>query len=204
MKYVKKILVMLTALCLSAAFAACGSSAGTAGGESAPAESAAESSTDENTSEAVSETNGNDAKDKTAEAAEDIVKTVNVGIIVWSFDKADKQEFVEAVQSALTEQYPEETGEVFVMDARAETAMLPEILSNMIAMWEGENTVILIVNDEDGCSDEDLLNVLNDAEKAGLTAGVDHVISGAPAGTFVYDASDAAGCASLIMENAFK
>ena len=173
MKYVKKILVMLTALCLSAAFAACGSSAGSAGGESARAESSAESSTDENTSEAVSETNGNDAKDKTAEAAEDIVKTVNVGIIVWSFDKADKQEFVEAVQSALTEQYPEETGEVFVMGAQAEIAMLSEILGNMIAMWEGENTVILIVNDEDGCSDEDLLSVLNDAEKAGFILSFD-------------------------------
>ncbi len=37
-------------------------------------------------------------------------------------------------------------------------------------------------------------------QEAGVIAGVDHDIDGAPESSFVYDASDAAGCAAMIAE----
>ena len=90
------------------------------------------------------------------------------------------------------------------MDTREDAAMLPTILENYIAMWEGENAVVLIVNGENGFSDEEILSIMKDAEKAGIITGVDHIIDGAPESTFVYDVSDAAMCASMILENAPK
>ena len=72
--------------------------------------------------------------------------------------------------------------------------MLPTILDNYVVKWEGEN----------GFSDEAVLCALKDADRAGIIAGADHCIDGAPESTFVYDASDAAWCAAMIMENTVK
>ena len=198
----KKIIALLLVVCVFAVcFTGCGSPAGNTGGNSTQAESAAEDSGDEVISDAGSETKEDEAEDY----KNDAVKTANIGVIAWSMGMApDEAEFVQAVQTTLSEQYSDQIDDVFVMDAQKDADMLPAIMGNIIAMWEGENVAVLIVNDENGFSDEELLGVLEDAEKAGVITGVDHVIDGAPESTFVYDASDAAGCASMIVENAFK
>ena len=201
MKNSKKILVMLMTLGLCTAFAACGSTAGNTGGDSKQAESATENKEDEKVSETESETEADEQK---SDQTEDTAKTTNVGVIAWSLGMGDEREFVEAVQTNLSEQYSEQIDEVFVMDAQTDVEALHMILENMMVMWEDENSVILLVNGEDGFSDEDLLSVLKNAEKAGVITGVDHDIDGAPESTFVYDASDAAGCAAMTVENAFK
>ena len=200
----KKILAVLMAFGLCTVMTGCGSSAGNAGGNSAQTETSADSSNNEGVSEAESETKEDKAEDAAADQTNDTDKTANVGIIAWSTGLGDEYEFTQAVQTVLSEQYPEQIGEVIVMDAGMDTEALSEILENIFVLWEGKNAVILIVNDENGFSDEELLNVMKDAEKAGKITGVDHVIEGAPESTFVYDASDAAGCAAKIMENVQK
>lgn len=176
-------LIMVFSFCF--VFAACTALAGNTGHDSTKAESETEIETE-------------------AETENDTVKTINVGIIPWSTGKADEREFVEAVQSTLSEQYSDQIGEVFIMDTMGEAEMLPMVAENMIAMWEDENVVILIVNGEDGFSDEDLLSVIKDLGKDSVIFGVDHAINDAPEGTFVYDASDPVVCAEMILENAFK
>ena len=116
----------------------------------------------------------------------------------------DEYAFIEEVQAILSERYPDKIGDVFIADALMEAQALPMILENLIVMWGGEDLAILIVNDENGFSDEDLLNALKDGEAAGVVMGVDHVIDGAPESTFVYDASDVAGCVGILMENALR
>ena len=218
MKHSKRFLVMLLALCLCGTIAACGSPAGNTGGNSTQTSSVTEDSRNEETPEAVSETEAadtlqtepvtEDSRDEETPEAEpeteaaDTIKTANIGIIAWSLGMGDESEFVEAVQTALSEQHSDQINAPFVMDAIMGDVPLSMILENMIAMWEGEKAVILIVNDKDGFSDEELLSLLKDAEKANVITGVDHIIDGAPESTFVYDMSDAAGCASMIMENA--
>ena len=205
MKHFEKILVILMALCLCGAFAACSSTAENTGDNSAEAESAAEDIKEEEKPEAKSETEAEpEPKAEPETETDDAIRTANIGVIAWSTGLEDESFFVEAVKATLSEQYPDQIGEIFVADAHMDAMMLSAILENYIAMWESEKTVILIVNDKDGFSDEELLSVLKDAEKAGIITGVDHIIDGAPESTFVYDASDVAGCASKIMENAFK
>ena len=135
---------------------------------------------------------------------DDSVKPVHVGMIAWSLAMGDEAEFVQAVQSTLSEQYPDQIGEVIVMDSMAEVNQFSLILENLIVRWGDEPGTILIVNGENGFTDETLLQALARAEEAGMQVGVDHAIEGAPDNTFVYDASDAAGCASLIVDNALK
>ena len=197
MKNSKKILVMLMTLGLCAFLAACGSSAGNAGGSSKQTESVTESKENEETSGSESETA---ADEQTSEQTDDTAKKTNVGVIAWSTGMGDENEFIEAVKTNLSAQYSEQIGEVFVMDAQADTVNLQMILENMLVMWGDEKIVILLVNDKEGFSDEELLSVLKDAEEAGVIAGVDHDIDGAPESSFVYDASDAAGCAAMIAE----
>ena len=195
---------MTLGLCV--VFAACGSPAGNTGGNSVQTESAAADSTDEAATEAASETAAGEAEDATTEPAsdqaDDTAKGPCIGIIAWSMGRGDEAEFIESVQTTLSEQYSDQIGDVFVGDATQDAALLSMIMDNMKVMWEGENIVVLIVNDEDGFSDEELLSVLQDADQAGIIAGVDHAIDGAPESAFVYDASDAAGCAAAIVENA--
>ena len=199
MKNIKKILVMLVVLSLCGNIAACSSPAADTEDDSAQTETIAEDSKEEEKSEAEAETE-----------EDDTIKTANIGIIAWSTSKADEEEFVNSVKTTLSEQYSDQIGEVLVMDAHENNAFLFEHLHNLYAKWYGENIVILIVNDENGFSDEILSNLYEDAEGAqegvdlNINVGVDHIIDGAPESAFVYDASDAAGCASLIMENAFK
>ena len=206
MKHSKKILSILMTLGLCVVFAACGSPAGNTGGNSVQTESAAADSTDEAATEAASETAAGEAEDATTEPAsdqaDDTAKGPCIGIIAWSMGRGDEAEFIESVQTTLSEQYSDQIGDVFVGDATQDAALLSMIMDNMKVMWEGENIVVLIVNDEDGFSDEELLSVLQDADQAGIIAGVDHAIDGAPESAFVYDASDAAGCAAAIVENA--
>ena len=194
---------MTLGLCV--VFAACGSPAGNTGGNSVQTESAAADSTDE-AAPAASETAADEAEDATTEPAsdqaDDTAKGPCIGIIAWSMGRGDEAEFIESVQTTLSEQYSDQIGDVFVGDATQDAALLSMIMDNMKVMWEGENIVVLIVNDEDGFSDEELLSVLQDADQAGIIAGVDHAIDGAPESAFVYDASDAAGCAAAIVENA--
>ena len=196
---------MTLGLCV--VFAACGSPAGNTGGNSVQTESAAADSTDEAATEAASETAAGEAEDATTEPAsdqaDDTAKGACIGIIAWSMARGDEAEFIESVQTTLSEQYSDQIGDVFVGDATQDAALLSMIMDNMKVMWEGENIVVLIVNDdEDGFSDEELLSVLQDADQAGIIAGVDHAIDGAPESAFVYDVSDAAGCAAAIVENA--
>ena len=207
MKHSKKILSILMTLGLCVVFAACGSPAGNTGGNSVQTESAAADSTDEAATEAASETAAGEAEDATTEPAsdqaDDTAKGACIGIIAWSMARGDEAEFIESVQTTLSEQYSDQIGDVFVGDATQDAALLSMIMDNMKVMWEGENIVVLIVNDdEDGFSDEELLSVLQDADQAGIIAGVDHAIDGAPESAFVYDVSDAAGCAAAIVENA--
>lgn len=194
---------MTLGLCV--VFAACGSPAGNTGGNSVQTESAAADSTDE-AAPAASETAAGEAEDATTEPASDqadnTAKGACIGIIAWSMARGDEAEFIESVQTTLSEQYSDQIGDVFVGDAMQDAAQLSLIMDNMKVMWEGENIVVLIVNDEDGFSDEELLSVLQNADQAGIIAGVDHAIDGAPESAFVYDASDAAGCAAAIVENA--
>lgn len=195
---------MTLGLCV--VFAACGSPAGNTGGNSVQTESAAADSTDEAAPAVASETAAGEAEDATTEPAsdqaDDTAKGPCIGIIAWSMGRGDEAEFIESVQTTLSEQYSDQIGDVFVGDATQDAALLSMIMDNMKVMWEGENIVVLIVNDEDGFSDEELLSVLQDADQAGIIAGVDHAIDGAPESAFVYDASDAAGCAAAIVENA--
>ncbi len=194
MKPIKKLFVLLMALGLCGTLSACSSQAADTKDDPVQTETAADDNKDEEKPETEAETEENDT-----------IKTANIGIIASSMDRAVTNEFVNAVQTALSEQYPDQTGEIIVMDAHGEKAMLFEILQNYRAMWEGDNNVILLVNDEEkGFSDEDLLTLSEDADGLHLIVGVDHAVDGAPESTFVYDASDAAGCASLIMENALK
>ena len=193
MKHSKKILVILMALALCGTLAACGSSAGNTGGDSTQTESVAADSKEEKTPEAGSGT-----------GTTGTAKTVNVGVILWSGGMADEAEFMEAVRTTLSEQYSDQIGEVVVKDSTMGSPDLHSILENYIAMWEGGKMVFLIINDENGFSDEELLSASLDAEKANAIMGVDHIIEGAPGNTFVYDPSDAAGCVSMIIENAFK
>ena len=185
MKHGIKLFAVIIAFSFCFVFAACSVLAGNNGRDSTKAESESEVDTE-------------------AETEAETGRTINVGIIPWSTLKADEREFVEAVQSTLSEQYSDQIGEVFMMDAVGEAEMLPLIAENMIVMWEDENVVILIVNGEDGFSDEDLLSVIKDLGKDSVIFGVDHAINDAPEGTFVYDASDPAVCAEMILENAFK
>lgn len=206
MKHSKKILSILMTLGLCVVFAACGSPAGNTGGNSVQTESAAADSTDE-AAPAASEAAADEAEDATTEPAsdqaDDTAKGACIGIIAWSMARGDEAEFIESVQTTLSEQYSDQIGDVFVGDATQDAALLSMIMDNMKVMWEGENIVVLIVNDdEDGFSDEELLSVLQDADQAGIIAGVDHAIDGAPESAFVYDVSDAAGCAAAIVENA--
>ncbi len=201
MKHRKKFFAMLLAVVLCAVFAACGSPAGNTGGGQTQAESAAEESKDKEIPETESEVK---EPGHPSEQANDTDGTANVAVIAWSTGMGDENEFIEALKTSLSEEYADRSGEVFVMDANQETELLPYLLENIIAMWEDEKFVLLIVNDEKGFSDEDLLSVLKNAEKAGIVTGVDHAIDGAPESAFVYDASDAAGCAAMIMENAGK
>ena len=210
MKHSKKILSILMTLGLCVVFAACGSPAGNTGGNSVQTESVAADSTDEAdpeaATEAASETAAGEAEDATTEPAsdqaDDTAKGACIGIIAWSMARGDEAEFIESVQTTLSEQYSDQIGDVFVGDATQDAALLSMIMDNMKVMWEGENIVVLIVNDEDGFSDEELLSVLQNADQAGIIAGVDHAIDGAPESAFVYDVSDAAGCAAAIVENA--
>ncbi|MCR4951894.1 MAG: hypothetical protein K6A40_11285 [Solobacterium sp.] len=191
MKIIKKILVMLIALGLCGTLAACGASK--AGAEDSPAktEPAAQDSKEEEKPEKEAEPEENETDSK-----------VNVGIIGWSLGMAEEASFAEAVHTKLTEQYPDQIGEVLIMDSQKTLALLFEHLHNCRSRWYGTASVIVLVNDEKGFSDADLLNFFGDAELTKLPVGVDHVIDGAPDFAFVYDKADAAGCASLIMEKA--
>ncbi len=202
MKNSKKIPAALMTLVLCLTLAACGAPAGNAGGGTAKAEPAAEKSSDGKT-EAAS---GKEAEETTSgsasEQTEDTVKKPNVGVIAWFTGSAYESEFIGTLQTVLSEQYSDQIGEVFIKDALMDAVMFPMLMDSMIVMWEGENAVILIVNEKNGLSDEDLLPVLETADKAGISVGVDHAVDGAPDSTFVYDASDPAGCAALIAETA--
>ena len=208
MKHSKKLFIILMAVGLCAVFAACGPTAGKTEGNSTQAESAAEDSVDENLSEAESQTEESEGKDLTSDLTpdqtDDTVKTVNIGFISWFLGRADEYEFIEDVKTILSEQYSDQIGDVYVADAMQDDAIALNNLSNLYAMWEGEKIVVLIVNEDNGFNDEELLSILKNAEEVGIIAGVDHAIDGAPESTFVYDASDAAGCAAMIMENSRK
>lgn len=192
MKHVKTILAIVMALGLCTAAAACGSSA----------EPAAEDSQKEETAETAAEPNEEKTEEKTPEPAEEASETVNVGIIAWSTGMGDEAEFVKTVQTTLSEQYTDQVSDVIIMDCFGDSVMLNQMLKNYIAGSGGGRSVVLIVNDPNGFSDEELLSALTDMDAAGIPAGVDHVIDGAPESTFVYDASDASGCAAAIVENA--
>lgn len=193
MKHIIKIFVIIIVLGLCGTMAACSSTA-------------ADTKNDQAHTETAAEDNKEEEKPEEAEAeVNDTVETANIGIIASSLDRAVTNEFVNAVQTTLSEQYSDQIGEVFVMDAHGERVMLFEQLHNCCAMWDGGNNVILLVNDEEnGFSDEDFLTLFEDTEGLKLTLGIDHNIDGSPENVFVYDKSDAAGCASLIMENALK
>lgn len=194
MKNSKKIFATLMTLVLCACLAACGAPAGNTGSGTAQAESAAENSSDEKT----------EAEDRKSEPAsektDDADKKTNVGVIAWFTGSANESEFIGTLQTVLSEQYSDQIGEVFISDALKDAEMFPMLMDNLIIMWEGKNSVILIVNEENGFSDDDLLPVLETADKAGISVGVDHAVDGAPDSTFVYDASDPAGCAAMIAE----
>ena len=174
MKHSRRILAVLVAFALCAAFTAWGSPVGNARAESTQAESAAAG------------------------------KTIVVGVIAWSTGMDAESEFIGAVQTALSEKYADQIDTVFVADATMNADTPPMLLQQMIAMFEGGDLAVLIVNDEKGFDDEALLDFLKDAEAAGIIMGVDHAIDGAPENAFVYDASDAAGCAEILMENALR
>lgn len=195
MKHIKRILIMFMALGLCAA---CSSPAGNSAAGSVQTESVTESAKEEETpaEEPVKEEEETASGQKDDTAAE-----VNVGIVTWSWGTAEEAEFSDAVQKNLSGQYQDLTGEIFTADAQKEASMLPMIVGNIIAMWEGSPAVILIVDNENGFSDEDLLSIMKDAEKADMIVGVNHAVDGAPANSFVYDASDAESCASSIVEN---
>ena len=197
MKNTKKILISLISLVLCTVLVACGSPASNAGDNSTQSAYVEEDSNNEEISEAESTAASEDQTN-------DAEKSVNVGIIPWSLDKGDKNEFVNAVKTTLSEQYADQINDFNITAANQQASLLPIIMENMLINWEGQNTVILILNDENGFSDEELLSAMNTAEKAGVITGVDHAIEGAPESTFLYDESDAAGCAALIIENAFK
>ncbi len=199
----RKLFAMFLALGLCAFLVACGSSAGSAGGGSAQAEAPAEENSEEK-QETAPETEANETADTTSESSEDAVDTVYVGILAWNIGATDSLEFWQAVKDDLSEKYADQIGEVFQQDVHEDAAFLLEVLKNMTVMWEGEKMAFIIVNEEYGFTDEDLMETLQYAEEAGVMIGVDHVIEGAPETTFVYDASDPAGCAELIMENALK
>ena len=198
MKHIKRILIMFMALGLCAA---CSSPAGNSAAGSVQTESVTESAKEEETpaEEPVKEEEETASGQKDDTAAE-----VNVGIVTWSWGTAEEAEFSDAVQKNLSGQYQDLTGEIFTADAQKEASMLPMIVGNIIAMWEGSPAVILIVDNENGFSDEDLLSIMKDAEKADMIVGVNHAVDGAPANSFVYDASDAESCASSIVENIHK
>jgi len=195
MKNTKKILISLISLVLCTVLAACGSPASNAGDNSTQSAYVEEDPKNEEISESESA-----SEDQT----NDEEKLVNVGIIPWSLDKGDKNEFVNAVKTTLSEQYADQINDFNITAANQQAGLLSLIMENMLINWEGQNTVILILNDENGFSDEELLSAMKTAEKAGVITGVDHAIEGAPESTFLYDESDAAGCAALIIENAFN
>ena len=192
MKHFKMILVILMTLGLCGSIAACSSPSGNTGDNTAKTEAAAEESKEEEKTETE------------AEAEEDTAGTPNIGIIASTMDRAAARDFVTAVQMTLEEQYPDQIGEILLMDAHGDKAMLLNLLSNCRARWDGDHNVIVIVNDETGFSDDVLFAFLENADGLGITAGLDRTIDGAPESSFVYDASDAAGCASMIMENTKK
>jgi len=216
MNYIKKILAILMVLALCAAFTACGAQPEATAGSPAQTDSVAADSRVENPSEAESTAQTTEAAAQKDDVQDDMtskppsdqnddsVKPVHVGMIAWSMAMGDEAEFVQAVQSTLSEQYPDQIGEVIVMDSMAEVNQFSLILENLIVRWGDEPGTILIVNGENGFTDETLLQALVRADEAGMQVGVDHAIEGAPDNTFVYDASDAAGCASLIVDNALK
>ncbi len=198
MKHIKRILIMFMALGLCAA---CSSPAGNSAAGSVQTESVTESAKEEETpaKESVKE------EEETASGQkDDTAAKVNVGIVTWSWGTAEEAEFSDAVQKNLSGQYQDLTGEIFTADAQKEASMLPMIVGNIIAKWEGSPAVILIVDNENGFSDEDLLSIMKDAEKADMIVGVNHAVDSAPANSFVYDASDAESCASSIVENIRK
>ena len=192
MKHIKKLLAMLMVLVVCTVLAACSSTAGNAGGESTQSETIEEPVTEPAT-EPVTE-------DAASAPAEDTATKPNIGIIAWNTGRAVETDFIDAVQASLSEQYADQIGEILVMDVLMQPAILTARLEEVDRFWEGEKAVILFVSEENGFSDEDLLSALEHLEQAGITAGVDHAIDGAPESTFVYDASDPAGCAAMIME----
>lgn len=189
MKHMKKILVTLMALGLCGTLAACSSPAADTKDDSAETKTAEEEKP---------ETEAEPEEDDTSNAP-------NIGIIASTMDRAAVSEFATAVQTALSEQYSDQIGEVLVMNAQGSNAYLFDLLRNCIARWENKNNVILIVNDdENGFSDDVLFDFLENAEGYDYIVGLDHTIDGAPGNVFVYDISDVAGCASMIMENVLK
>ena len=197
MKHSKKIPVMLMVLCLCTLFAVCGTSAGNTGDDSMQAEDVAESVAKDSTDGELSEVQGK-APDQTSEQTDDII----IGLICSHTGWTAEEVFAQTVETTLSDQYSDHIGEVIIKSSDLDYGLFHGHLENFIAAWGNEKIVLLIVNSENGFSDEELLSFLQDADKAGIITGVDHVIDGAPESTFVYDASDAAGCAAMIMENA--
>ncbi len=194
MKYMKKLFVILMVLGLCGTAAACSSETPDTKNDSAQTETAAENNKDEGKPDTEAGTEENDA----------VIKA-NIGIIASSMDRAVTNEFIKDVQTALSEQYPDQIDEIFVMDSYGDKAILSDLIQGCRARWDGDHNAVLLVNDEvKGFIDEEILTLLEEAEGLGLFVGVDHAIDGAPESAFVYDASDAAGCASLLMENALR
>ena len=162
MNYSKKILAILMVLALCAAFTACGAQPEATAGSPAQTDSVAADSRVENPSEAESTAQTTEAAAQKDDVQDDMtskppsdqnddsVKPVHVGMIAWSLAMGDEAEFVQAVQSTLSEQYPDQIGEVIVMDSMAEVNQFSLILENLIVRWGDEPGTILIVNGENG------------------------------------------------------
>lgn len=119
---------------------------------------------------------------------------VSISILIFNSD-IEVMDFVTSVQDVTANS--DKPVDITVYDAQGDPSML--CIFSEVCVGRGSNAVI-IVNPAFGFSDEDLLPALAILDQAGVVAGTDHAIDGAPDSSFVYDFNDASGCVNTVIE----